>query len=105
MLTNDFQVEGCLGRGEKKGDSCRVVCGACRMLLCRIRATHAGVTDDEYEALKGRHKDAMIPMKRSHVRALRKSNVRESRMSDVRESRKSVRESRMSDAMSVIGRR
>ena len=67
-------IKGCLGQGEKKGDGCLVVCGACRTELCRIRATHEGVTDDQFEALKKRMEGSLIPMKRSHVRALRMSN-------------------------------
>ena len=68
-------IKGCIGQGEKKGDGCRVVCGACRTEMCRIRATHGGVTDDEFEALLRRMKATTTPIKRSHVRALRKSNA------------------------------
>ena len=68
-------IKGCIGQGEKKGDGCDVVCGACRTELCRIRATHEGVTDDDFEALIRSAKAGDTPMKRSHVRALRKSNV------------------------------
>ena len=68
-------IKGCIGQGEKKGDGCDVVCGACRTELCRIRATHQGVTDDEFEALTERIMEGQTPMKRSHVRALRKSNA------------------------------
>ena len=74
-------IKGCIGQGEKKGDGCLVVCGACRTELCRIRATHEGVTDDEFEALKKRMEDSPIPMTRSHVRALRKSNAQRERES------------------------
>ena len=78
-------IKGCIvGQGEKKGDGCIVVCGACRTELCRIRATHEGVTDDEFEAVKKRCEEADIVMKRSHeIRALRKSNAqRVVRMAD-----------------------
>ena len=68
-------ILGCMGQGDKKGDGCLVICGACRTMLCRIRATHEGVTDDEFEALQERHEETVTPMKRSHVRALRKSNA------------------------------
>ena len=69
------RIKGCLGQGEKKGDGCLVVCGACRTELCRIRATHEGVTDDEFEAVLKRCEETDIVMKRSHVRALHKSNA------------------------------
>ena len=75
-------IKGCLGQGEKKGDGCLVVCGACRTELCRIRATHQGVTDDEFEALRERIMEGQTPMKRSHVRALHKSNAQRERESE-----------------------
>ena len=68
-------IQGCLRQGEKKGDGCDVVCGACRTELCRIRATHEGVTDDQFKALTKRIMEGQTAMKRSHVRALRKSNA------------------------------
>ena len=52
-----------------------MVCGACRTELRSIRATHKGVTDDEFKALQKRCEETLTPMKRSHVRALHKSNA------------------------------